>query len=177
LGAINRRLAQMGVQRHEIHPLYPSDFARFMRLLSLDELRLCITRLLDERASHVWMLFGTLPFFWCSDVPEDRALLERLTASPNVTVRNDPDGRNRLNINGISGEMVVQDFNSLEPLGFVQREGIMQAFEAWQASQSFTKYNCYCPEAMCTGPNLIVADTYYRGVEFQTRRAVMTKGG
>jgi radical SAM/CxCxxxxC motif protein YfkAB len=89
----------MKCQRHEIHPMYPSDFASALETLSLKEVRASIHQLLDIRNENVWMLFGTLPFYACSDEEEDIKLIRRLRESKNVTVRNDPDGRSRLNVN------------------------------------------------------------------------------
>ena len=57
---------EMLCQRHEIHPMYPSDFASTLQAVSLDEIRQAIHRLLDSRNEDVWMLFGTLPFYPCS---------------------------------------------------------------------------------------------------------------
>ncbi|MFZ5824832.1 MAG: hypothetical protein ACOY94_10930 [Bacillota bacterium] len=37
--------------------------------------------------------------------------------------------------------------------------------------RSNAPYNCCCPEAGCTGPNLLVAQMYYPGVDFRRRRA------
>ena len=54
---------EMGCKRHEVHPMYPSDFASTLETLSLDALREAIHHLLDIRDENVWMLFGTLPFY------------------------------------------------------------------------------------------------------------------
>ncbi|MDI3327682.1 MAG: radical SAM/CxCxxxxC motif protein YfkAB [Alicyclobacillaceae bacterium] len=171
LAAIHRRLAEMGVRRHEIHPLYPCDFAKDLNLLSLDELRAEIHALLDGRDPGVWILFGTLPFYACSEDPRDRELLARIFRTPNTTVRNDPDGRNRLNVNLLTGGIYVQDFADLGPIGDWRREPIRAAFQRWQREWWSSRLNCCCPHARCLGPNLIVADTYYRGVDFSARRA------
>src|SRR5699024_7334622 len=97
LEAIHHQVVEMGCQRHEIHPMYPSDFASSLHVASLDDIRQGILRLLDGRDQKVWMLFGTLPYYPCSAKPEDLALLSRLYRENNVSVRNDPDGRSRLN--------------------------------------------------------------------------------
>src|SRR5690606_2580266 len=98
---------EMECGRHEVHPMYPSDFASNLEVLSLKEIRSAIHHLLDIRNEDVWMLFGTLPFYACSDNVEDLTLLKRLYASKNVTVRNDPDGRSRLNVNIFNGDIIV----------------------------------------------------------------------
>ena len=51
--------------------MYPSDFTSQLEVLSLDETRKAIHDLLDTRNDNVWMLFGTLPFYPCSQNGED----------------------------------------------------------------------------------------------------------
>lgn len=86
---IHRQIVdEMLCQRHEVHPMYPSDFASTLETLSLPEMRKAIHHLLDIRDENVWMLFGTLPFYACSNNEEDLSLLQRLFSSKNVTVRN-----------------------------------------------------------------------------------------
>lgn len=172
IGAIHRIIAELGCRRHEVHPLYPVDFARTMRPLTLDELRAAIHRLLDERVESVWILFGTLPFFACSDNPDDLALIRRLHETPNVTVRNDPDGRNRLNVSIFTGDIIVTDFGDIGPLGNVQTDTLVDAFARWQTHPANRPYRCFCPQSRCCGPNLLVANTYYRDVDFTTRTGV-----
>ncbi|MDR4215659.1 radical SAM/CxCxxxxC motif protein YfkAB, partial [Bacillus paralicheniformis] len=76
---IHRQIVEdMQCQRHEVHPMYPSDFASALESLSLQDMRKAIHRLLDIRDENTWMLFGTLPFYACSTAPEDHALLQRL---------------------------------------------------------------------------------------------------
>ena len=41
---------------------------------------------------------------------EDQKLLSRLRNAKNVTTRNDPDGRSRLNVNVFTGNVIVTDF-------------------------------------------------------------------
>ena len=62
---------EMKCARHEIHPMYPVDFASSLTSLSLDEIRNAIHHLLDIRDENTWMLFGTLPFYACSTKEED----------------------------------------------------------------------------------------------------------
>lgn len=169
IGAIHRLIAELGCRRHEVHPLYPVDFARTMRLLSLDELRAAIHRLLDERVPSVWILFGTLPFFACSDNPDDLALIRRLHETPNVTVRNDPDGRNRLNVSIFTGDIIVTDFGDVGPLGNIRTDSLVEAFARWQEHPAGRRYRCFCPQSRCCGPNLLVAQSYYPDVDFTTR--------
>ncbi|MFL6555779.1 MAG: radical SAM/CxCxxxxC motif protein YfkAB, partial [Bacillus sp. (in: firmicutes)] len=116
LEKIHRQIVdEMLCQRHEVHPMYPSDFASNLETLSLNEIREAIHHLLDVRDENVWMLFGTLPFYACSSEQEDLSLLQRLYTSKNVTVRNDPDGRSRLNVNIFNGDIIVTDFGDTPP--------------------------------------------------------------
>lgn len=104
LPAIHKLITDMGCRRHEVHPMYASNFAKGLPVLSLDEMRQAIHSLLDERNKEIWMLFGTLPFYACNNSEADAALLKRLREEPMVTVRNDPDGRNRVNVNMFTGK-------------------------------------------------------------------------
>lgn len=178
LGRWNRLLAGCGVRRHEIHPRYPVDWARTLPVLDLDATAACVERFLAERDPAVWVLFGTFPFLPCDPDPRRRELYWRVRREPNVTVRNDPDGRNRLNIDGITGAVRVQDFADLEPLGNILEGADLNAcFAAWQQHPAYQPYRCCCPEAGCLGPNVIVAQTYYPGVDFRQRRAVLPVAG
>jgi radical SAM/CxCxxxxC motif protein YfkAB len=173
LPELHRQIQAMGCRRHEVHPMYASDFARELEVLSLDQLREAIHRLLDERNEELWMLFGTLPFFACSPLEADRELILRLREAKNVTVRNDPDGRNRLNVNVFSGEVTVTDFGDVESLGNIQTDRLEEMFRRWLAHPLNQKINCYCPEARCAGPNLLVANTYYSTANFKERKALV----
>ncbi len=169
--SIHRDVASMGCLRHEIHPLYPSDFARDMELISLDDYRETVRRLLKARRPNVWILFGTLPFYPCSSRQEDIALWRELHREEGVTVRHDPDGRNRLNVNIFTGDIIVTDFGDVPPLGNILRDRLDEAFDRWLQHPVAQGLHCYCPAARCTGPNLLVANTYYPGVDFQRRKA------
>ncbi|GAJ60496.1 hypothetical protein B23_3741 [Geobacillus thermoleovorans B23] len=172
LETIHRQVVEaMGCRRHEIHPMYPSDFASALETLSLDELREAIHHLLDIRDENVWMLFGTLPFYPCSDNEEDVRLLKRLYESKNVTVRNDPDGRSRLNVNIFTGDVIVTDFGDEPPLGNIIHDSLPDVYDKWRRSKLARELLCHCPSARCLGPNVLVKQTYYRGVDFTKRSA------
>ncbi|MEW5322416.1 radical SAM/CxCxxxxC motif protein YfkAB [Geobacillus thermoleovorans] len=172
LEAIHRQVVEeMGCRRHEIHPMYPSDFASVLETLSLDELREAIHHLLDIRDENVWMLFGTLPFYPCSDNEDDLRLLKRLYESKNVTVRNDPDGRSRLNVNIFTGDVIVTDFGDEPPLGNIIHDSLPDVYDKWRRSKLARELLCHCPSARCLGPNVLVKQTYYRGVDFTKRSA------
>lgn len=174
LPEIHRHIVEMGCKRHEVHPMYPSSFAASLPRLSLQEFREAIHRLLDARDPEVWMLFGTLPFFHCNDDPEDRKLLSRLMHEPKLTVRNDPDGRNRLNVNLFSGDVFVTDFASVPALGSVFHDKLDDVFRRWTEEHPLNRtINCHCPAVRCCGPNLLVADMYYADVDFKKRKAIV----
>ncbi|MFS0784653.1 radical SAM/CxCxxxxC motif protein YfkAB [Bacillus sp. 1P06AnD] len=161
----------MKCSRHEVHPMYPSDFASSLKSVSLEETRKAIHHLLDIRDQDTWMLFGTLPFYPCSSNPEDTTLLERLYSSKNVTVRNDPDGRSRLNINIFNGDVIVTDFGDAPPLGNIKGHTLQQAYENWNATDLANTLNCHCPAVKCLGPNVLVKNAYYPDENFKQKKA------
>jgi radical SAM/CxCxxxxC motif protein YfkAB len=176
LETIHRQVVDdMHCKRHEVHPMYPSDFASTLETLSLDELREAIHHLLDIRDENVWMLFGTLPFYPCSDNEEDLALLKRLYSSKNVTVRNDPDGRSRLNVNIFTGDIIVTDFGDEPVLGNIQHDTLLEAYERWLNSPLAKQLLCHCPSVQCLGPNVLVKNTYYSDVDFTKRKTRIKK--
>lgn len=173
LGQIHQLIDQMGCRRHEVHPMYPSAFAASLPTLTLEQTRDAVNRLLDERNPSLWMLFGTLPFFWCNSDSDDQRLLSRLRHEPNVTVRNDPDGKNRLNVNLFTGNVYVTDFSDVPHFGNILEDELDRIFADWLEHPLYHRVNCFCPEASCCGPNLLVADAYYRNVDFHTRKALV----
>nr|WP_263323250.1 radical SAM/CxCxxxxC motif protein YfkAB [Neobacillus sp. Marseille-Q6967] len=176
LEKIHRQIVdEMKCQRHEVHPMYPSDFASNLETLTLEEIREAIHHLLEVRDENVWMLFGTLPFYACSSKPEDLELLKRLYQSKNVTVRNDPDGRSRLNVNIFNGDIIVTDFGDTPPLGNIQTTKLEDAYQTWQASEISKQLSCHCPEVSCLGPNILVKNSYYQDIDFLTRKNNIVK--
>lgn len=174
LGAMNRMVAAMGCRRHEIHPRYPVDFAEHLTVVSLDETAAAVERLLAEREPSLWVLFGTFPFFLCDPNPARRQLVRRVLMAPNVTIRNDPDGKNRLNVDAITGDIRVTDFADFPDLGnILAGDDLMVAFDSWQVHPASRQFRCECPAAHCSGPNPIVAATYYPGISWTERTAVM----
>nr|WP_028548124.1 radical SAM/CxCxxxxC motif protein YfkAB [Paenibacillus sp. UNC451MF] len=173
LSEIHKLIVEMGCQRHEVHPMYPSSFASNLPVLSLDHFRNAIHRLLDSRDRNLWMLFGTLPYYACSTQEEDQRMIRRLREEPNVTVRNDPDGRNRLNVNLFTGDVYVTDFSDVPALGNIHNDTLEQVFERWADHPLNGSVNCHCPAAQCCGPNLLVVDTYYKEIDFMKRKAVV----
>ncbi|NMO95520.1 radical SAM/CxCxxxxC motif protein YfkAB [Paenibacillus lemnae] len=173
LDKIHQLIAQMGCVRHEVHPMYASNFAEALPVLSLNDMKEAIHLLLDHRNPNVWMLFGTLPFYSCSQDDSERKLIRRLASEHNVTVRNDPDGRNRVNVNMFSGDVYVTDFSDIPAFGNVKSDRLDDVFSAWSTGHPLNQtVNCHCDAAGCCGPNLLVADMYYKGVDFKTRKAM-----
>jgi radical SAM/CxCxxxxC motif protein YfkAB len=173
LPKIHELIAEMGCKRHEVHPMYPSSFAAHLPLLSREQIQAAVHGLLDKRDPELWMLFGTLPFFACNEGEAERNLIRRLRQEPNVTVRNDPDGRNRLNVSLFTGDVYVTDFANEPPLGNVQQDGFDDIFARWEHHPLNLRVNCFCDEAGCCGPNLLVADSYYSDVDFTNRKAMI----
>lgn len=173
LDGIHQLIDQMGCRRHEVHPMYASNFASTLPVLPLADMKTAIHHLLDTRNPDIWMLFGTLPFFACSSEASDLELIRRLWKEPNVTVRNDPDGRNRVNVNLFSGDVYVTDFADIPPFGSIKEQRLDDIFESWVTGHPLNQtVNCHCDAANCCGPNLLVADMYYRGVDFKSRTAM-----
>ncbi|MFE3976250.1 MULTISPECIES: radical SAM/CxCxxxxC motif protein YfkAB [Peribacillus] len=169
---IHRQIVdEMGCQRHEIHPMYPSDFASALETLSLENMREAIHHLLDIRDENVWMLFGTLPFYPCNNAKEDIELLQRLYGSHKVTVRNDPDGRSRLNVNIFTGEVIVTDFGDAPTLGNIIDSPLTESYDTWMNSKLANELNCHCPAVKCLGPNVLVKNAYYPMEDFRIRKS------
>ncbi|QPC45764.1 radical SAM/CxCxxxxC motif protein YfkAB [Mangrovibacillus cuniculi] len=160
---------EMKCKRVEIHPMYPSDFASNLEVLSLDELRAAISSILSFRNPDVWTLFGTLPFYHCSPSNEDQEILRQLREAKNVTVRNDPDGRSRLNVNIFTGDVIVTDFGDTPALGNIEHDSLPSVFNNWMETKIAKELNCHCPSVACLGPNILVKNAYYPDVDFQKR--------
>ncbi|WP_379971015.1 radical SAM/CxCxxxxC motif protein YfkAB [Ectobacillus sp. sgz5001026] len=164
---------EMGCKRHEVHPMYPSDFASKLEILTKGEIRDAISHLLDIRDEKVWMLFGTLPFYACSTDKQDQAIIRKLRESKNVTVRNDPDGRSRLNINIFDGNIIVTDFGDIPVLGNIETHTLQEAYETWQQSEIAKSIGCHCPSVKCLGPNILVKNSYYPDENFLEKKALL----
>ncbi|MEI4831723.1 radical SAM/CxCxxxxC motif protein YfkAB [Bacillus sp. FJAT-53711] len=172
---IHRQIVEeMGCKRHEVHPMYPSDFASNLEILTKDEIRSAISHLLDIRDENVWMLFGTLPFYACSNDERDLEVFKKLHTSKNVTVRNDPDGRSRLNVNIFDGNIIVTDFGDIPLLGNIQTNTLQEAYDKWSSSQAAKELSCHCPAVKCLGPNILVKNSYYPTENFLTKQANLT---
>lgn len=167
-------IEEMNCTRHEIHPMYPVNFAANLEVLSLDETREAIHRLLDSRDENVWMLFGTLPFYACSHNEDDLTLLQRIYRSKNVSVRNDPDGRSRLNVNIFTGDVIVTDFGDTPPMGNIKTEPLPIMLDRWLERPLAKSIDCMCSAVNCLGPNLLVKEAYYPAIDFTTKKSVIS---
>lgn len=158
----------MKCARHEVHPMYPSDFASDLNVLTIEETKAAIRQLLSFRDENTWMLFGTLPILPCSFNSDDQAFLNEVRQAKNVTVRNDPDGRSRLNVNVFTGDVIVTDFG--DETGTIENiidTPLQTVYDKWKNSALNQTINCHCPKVKCLGPNLLVKNMYYPDVDFK----------
>ncbi|CDR61870.1 radical SAM/CxCxxxxC motif protein YfkAB [Staphylococcus schweitzeri] len=166
----------MKCSRHEIHPMYPADFASQLNVLSLSEMKKTIHDILDFRDENVWMLFGTLPVFPCLKDDNDQMLLTRLRNAKNVTTRNDPDGRSRLNVNVFTGNVIVTDFgDETGTISNIQKDKLTDVFDKWLSTDLAKSLNCHCAEFSCLGPNILVKNMYYPNMDFKENEHQMHK--
>ncbi|HCZ8735823.1 radical SAM/CxCxxxxC motif protein YfkAB [Staphylococcus aureus] len=166
----------MKCSRHEIHPMYPADFASQLNVLTLAEMKKTIHDILDFRDEDIWMLFGTLPVFPCLKDDEDQKLLSRLRTAKNVTTRNDPDGRSRLNVNVFTGNVIVTDFgDETGTISNIQKDKLTDVFDKWLSSDLAKSLNCHCSEFSCLGPNVLVKNMYYPNMDFKDNERHMHK--
>ncbi|UXR38835.1 radical SAM/CxCxxxxC motif protein YfkAB [Staphylococcus simulans] len=164
----------MKCSRHEIHPMYPSDFASQLNVLSLKEIKETIRHLLEIRDESVWMLFGTLPIYPCIQDEDDAQLFKQLRSAKNVSLRNDPDGRSRLNVNVFTGDVIVTDFgDETGSISNIQTDRLTDVFDKWLASDLAQSLNCHCAPVHCLGPNLLVKNMYYPNTDFREKEKMM----
>lgn len=164
----------MKCARHEVHPMYPSDFASDLNVLTIEEMKTAIRQLLSFRDEDTWMLFGTLPILPCSLNSDDQAFLNEVRRAKNVTVRNDPDGRSRLNVNVFTGDVIVTDFG--DETGTIENiidTPLQDVYDKWKQSALNQTINCHCPKVKCLGPNLLVKNMYYPDVDFKVNEKRM----
>lgn len=170
----NEIVNDMKCSRHEVHPMYPADFASQLNVLSLKEMKDAINHLLDIRDEDIWMLFGTLPIYPCINDKNDQKLLQRLRDAKNVTMRNDPDGRSRLNVNVFTGNVIVTDFSDENgTISNIQKDKLTDVFDQWLDSELAKSLNCHCPKYQCLGPNVLVKNMYYPKTDFKHKEKEM----
>ena len=164
----------MKCARHEVHPMYPSDFASDLNVLTIEETKTAIRQLLSFRDEDTWMLFGTLPILPCSMNADDLSFLDEVHSAKNVTVRNDPDGRSRLNVNVFTGDVIVTDFG--DETGTIENiidTPLQDVYDKWKQSALNQTINCHCPKVKCLCPNLLVKNMYYPDVDFKANEKRM----
>lgn len=170
----NEIVNDMKCSRHEVHPMYPADFASQLNVLSLKEMKDAINHLLDIRDEDIWMLFGTLPIYPCINDKNDQKLLQRLRDAKNVTMRNDPDGHSRLNVNVFTGNVIVTDFGDENgTISNIQKDKLTDVFDQWLDSELAKSLNCHCPKYQCLGPNVLVKNMYYPKTDFKHKEKEM----
>lgn len=153
---------EMLCKRHEIHPMYSSDFAQELETINLDEYRSVVNDILDFRNKDIWVLFGTLPFYPCNADKRDLDLLDRINNTSNVTIRNDVDGRSRMNLNIFNGDVSVSDFtDDGASLGNIRNQSLIDIYKKWLNTNISNSINCHCPAVKCLGSNVIVKKMYY----------------
>ncbi|TDL33917.1 radical SAM/CxCxxxxC motif protein YfkAB [Macrococcoides bohemicum] len=172
----NEIVNDMKCARHEVHPMYPSDFASDLNVLTTEETKAAIRKLLSFRDQETWMLFGTLPILPCSFDKDDLLFLEEVNNAKNVTVRNDPDGRSRLNVNVFTGDVIVTDFgDETGTIENINTTSLQDIYDKWKVSALNQSLNCHCPKVKCLGPNLLVKNMYYPNVDFKANEIRMNQ--
>ena len=173
----NEVVNDMKCSRHEVHPMYPSDFASQLNVLSLKEMKEAIHHLLDIRHEDIWMLFGTLPIYPCLKDEYNQQLLQRLRNAKNVTLRNDPDGRSRLNVNVFTGNVIVTDFGDENgTISNIHKDKLTDVFNQWLDTELAQSLNCHCSKYHCLGPNVLVKNMYYPNTDFKLKEKEMHSG-
>lgn len=172
----NEIVNDMKCARHEVHPMYPSDFASDLNVLTTEETKAAIRKLLSYRDQETWMLFGTLPILPCSLDKDDLLFLKEVNNAKNVTVRNDPDGRSRLNVNVFTGDVIVTDFgDETGTIENINTTSLQDIYDKWKLSALNQSLNCHCPKVKCLGPNLLVKNMYYPNVDFKANEIRMNQ--
>lgn len=172
----NEIINDMKCARHEVHPMYPSDFASDLNVLTTEETKAAIRKLLSFRDQETWMLFGTLPILPCSLDKDDLLFLKEVNNAKNVTVRNDPDGRSRLNVNVFTGDVIVTDFgDETGTIENINTTSLQDIYGKWKVSALNQSLNCHCPKVKCLGPNLLVKNMYYPNVDFKANEIRMNQ--
>ncbi|MNT88973.1 YfkB-like domain protein [compost metagenome] len=88
-------------------------------------------------------------------------------------MRNDPDGRNRVNVNLFTGDVFVTDFADIPAFGNIAARKLDDIFAEWLDRHPLNQtVNCHCEAAGCCGPNLLVKDMYYQNLDFKSRKAI-----
>lgn len=93
----------------------------------------------------------------------------------NVTVRNDPDGRSRLNVNIFTGDIIVTDFGDIPTLGNIQTTSLPVAYDKWKNSKAAKEISCHVRGFPFLGSNILVKNGYYQNEDFTIKKEKITK--
>ena len=96
----------------------------------------------------------------------------KITREQNVTVRNDPDGRSRLNVNIFDGNIIVTDFGDVPLLGNIQTNTLQEAYEKWSASKTAKSLSCHCPAVKCL-TKCSCKNSYYPTEDFLSKQQTL----
>jgi radical SAM/CxCxxxxC motif protein YfkAB len=89
-------------------------------------------------------------------------------------MRNDPDGRNRLNVNVFTGNVIVTDFGDENgTISNIKSDKLPDVFNQWLQTPLAQSLNCHCSEFNCLGPNVLVKNMYYPNTDFKEKERQM----
>ena len=123
-----------------------------MMLPTLDDLADGVRRLLSNRDPNVWILLVPFPFSPAALIPSTGSFWRQAMETPNTTIRNDPDGRNRLNVSSLTGDVLFQDFADMGPLGNIRRDSFLDIWNRWLDSEAASRILCHCPARAVSVP-------------------------
>lgn len=170
LSKIHSIVADLGVKRHELQTLFLSGFTSSSQIPSKIQIIHAIDNLIKDLDPNVWLLIGCLPVYECSPEQSEREFLKKLKNISNISIRNCPDGRNRLNVNAVSGEVYATDLANVSCIGNISCDNLVELHDDWQHSEIYKKYSCLCIDKSCTGPCMAVAKMYYPENYFKDRK-------
>ena len=89
-------------------------------------------------------------------------------------MRNDPDGRSRLNVNVFTGNVIVTDFGDENgTISNIKNDKLVDVFDKWLDSELAKSLNCHCEAFNCLGPNVLVKNMYYPNTDFRKNEIAM----
>lgn len=110
----------------------------------------------------------------CIQDEDDKALFDALRNAENVSLRNDPDGRSRLNVNVFTGNVIVTDFGDENgTISNIKTDKLNDVYKQWLNSDLAQSLNCHCEPYHCLGPNVLVKNMYYPNTDFRENEKMM----